>query len=136
MRKLNKIFLILVITFLLTNIFNEVYAIPHTVIPETDTGAGKDSTIMKINPDDYEPTGPTRMEANTLTSKVGRVLGFIRNLSVAVSVIVLMVIGVKYMLGSVEEKANYKASMMPYIIGCIMAVSGSVLVSFIYNVIH
>ena len=62
-------------------------------------------------------------------------LGAIRNISAVVSVIVLMVIGFKYILGSVEEKANYKQTMMPYIIGCVMAVAGTTLVTFIYNAV-
>ena len=36
------------------------------------------------------------------------------------SVTVLIVLGIKYMLGSVEERAEYKKSMMPYLIGAIM----------------
>ena len=67
---------------------------------------------------------------------IGVVLGAIRNISVVVAVITLMIIGFKYILGSVEEKANYKATMMPYIIGCILAVSGTTLVSFIYNSVN
>ena len=47
-----------------------------------------------------------------------------------------MVIGVKYILGSVEEKASYKETMVPYIIGCILATSGIVIVSYIYNAFH
>ena len=61
------------------------------------------------------------------------ILGAIRNISIVVSVITLMIIGLKYIIGSAEEKANYKETMIPYIIGCILAVSGTTLVSFIYN---
>lgn len=89
-----------------------------------------------INPDDYKPSDPTKDDAVEVVAKIGIVLGFIRNMSAIVSVIVLMIIGFKYMIGSVEQKANYKATMMPYIIGCIMAVSGTTIVSFIYNIVH
>ena len=76
-----------------------------------------------INPNDYQP-------------KASIILGAIRNISVVVSVIILMVIGFKYIIGSVEQKANYKQTMVPYIIGCIMAVAGTTIVSFIYNAVH
>jgi len=36
-----------------------------------------------------------------------------------VSVIVGLVIGIRYMMGSVEAKAKYKELLLPYIIGCI-----------------
>lgn len=117
MRKTKKIFLILIVIFLLVNIFNEAFA--------------------TINPDTYDPKDTvTSADTNLLYGKVGIVLGAIRNISTVVSVIVLMIIGFKYIIGSVEEKANYKQTMIPYIIGCIMAVAGTTIVSFIYNSVH
>ena len=67
--------------------------------------------------------------------KAGIILGWLRNMSVIVSVIVIMVIGVKYILGSIEEKAKYKETLIPIIIGIIMAISGTTLITFIYNTI-
>lgn len=31
-----------------------------------------------------------------------------------------MIIGIKYMTGSLEEKANYKKTMVPYLVGCVI----------------
>ena len=36
----------------------------------------------------------------------------------AVAVITGIIIGIKYMFGSIEEKANYKELLIPYIVGC------------------
>lgn len=116
MRKTNKIFLILIITFLLINIFSQVFA--------------------TINPNQYKPSDITEADTKLAFDKVGIILGAVRNISVVVSVIVLMVIGLRYMFGSVEEKADYKKTMMPYIIGCVLAVSGTTIVTFIYNSMH
>ena len=117
MHKTKKIFLILIVTFLLVNIFNEVFA--------------------KIDPDKYDPKDTiTSDDTELIYDKAGVILGAIRNISVVTSVIVLMVIGLKYIIGSAEEKANYKQTIVPYIIGCIMAVSGTTLVDFIYNMVH
>lgn len=111
-----KIFLILIITFLLVSIFSEVFA--------------------DINPEAYKPDGITTDDAVEVVEKVGKVLGAIRNITVVVSVIILMIIGVKYIIGSVEEKANYKATLIPYIIGIIFAVSGTTIVDAIYKALH
>ena len=89
-----------------------------------------------INPDQYQPTDPSESDAKPVFEKTGKILGAIRNFSAVASVIILMIIGLKYILGSAEEKANYKATMIPYIIGCIMAVGGTSLVSAIYNAVH
>lgn len=42
----------------------------------------------------------------------------------AVALIVGIVIGVKYMTGSIEEKADYKQMLLPYVIGCIVVFGG------------
>lgn len=102
----------------------------------TKTSTSSGSSTTTIDPSDYKPDEITNTEAEVIFNKTGVILGAIRNISVVTSVIVLMVIGVKYMLGSVEEKANYKETMLPYIIGCILATSGIVIVSYIYNALH
>ena len=59
-------------------------------------------------------------------------LGFLDTVTDAVRLIgtfiavgALMLIGIKYVMGSLEEKANYKKSMMPYIIGCFILFGAS-----------
>ena len=42
----------------------------------------------------------------------------------AVTVIIGVVLGIKYMVGSVDEKAEYKKMLLPYLAGCI-AIYGS-----------
>ena len=50
------------------------------------------------------------------------------------SVVVLVLIGIKYMFGSVEEKADYKKTLLPYVIGAIFVFSSTVIAQIIYNV--
>ena len=50
------------------------------------------------------------------------------------SVIVLVIIGIKYMLGSTEEKAEYKKTLFPYVIGGFLVFGASVIASAIYNI--
>ena len=54
-------------------------------------------------------------------SKVGnKVATIIRNVGIVISVIILMILGIKYMMGSAEEKAEYKKTMIPYVVGAIV----------------
>ena len=69
-----------------------------------------------------------------LENKAEKILGFIQGIGTVVSVIVLMAIGIKYMFSSVEEKAEYKKTMMPYIIGAILVFSGSYIPQIIYQI--
>ena len=68
---------------------------------------------------------PTAVNTGNLESTAGKVMGFIRNIAVIASVIILMVLGVKFMLGSVEEKAEYKKSFMPLIVGIVLVVAAT-----------
>lgn len=68
-----------------------------------------------------------------LVSKANNIMGLIRNIAIIASVIILMVLGVKYMLGSVEEKAEYKKSFIPLIVGIILVVAATSIASFIFS---
>ena len=114
-KKTKKIIIAISISIFLISILTKVYA--------------------DIEPSDYKPGVITTEEVTSLKDKVGIILGAVRNFSVVVAVISLMVIGLKFIFGSLEEKANYKASLMPYVIGCVVTVAGTTLVSFIYNAI-
>ncbi|MCI8412447.1 MAG: TrbC/VirB2 family protein [Clostridia bacterium] len=50
------------------------------------------------------------------------------------SVAMLIVLGIKYMLGSVEEKAEYKKTLLPYVIGASIVFAASTIASIIYNI--
>ena len=85
-----------------------------------------------INPDDYDPgdlTGGDKM------LNIGNtIIGIVQLLGSGVSIIVLIVIGIQYMLGSIEERAEYKEKMMPYIIGAIMLFGITNILAFISNI--
>lgn len=89
-----------------------------------------------LDPDEYNPlkTDLPTSDSKIIREKASIILGWLRNISAIVSVIAIMVVGLKYIIGSVEEKAKYKETLIPIVIGCIMVTSGATLVSFIYNV--
>ena len=64
-----------------------------------------------------------------------KILGLIQVIGTFISVGALMLIGIRYMLGSTEERASYKKSMMPYIIGAIVLFGAVNIVSMIYNAV-
>jgi trbC/VIRB2 family len=69
-----------------------------------------------------------------LKQKTGNVLGIVQVIGSVVSVIILMAIGIKYMLGSVEEKAEYKKTLMPYLIGAALVFSGTTIPQILYQI--
>lgn len=81
------------------------------------------------------PSGltPTYGDSSDFATRAGKIMGMIRNVAVVASVIVIMILGVKYILGSVEEKAEYKKSFMPLIVGIILVVAATSIATFIFN---
>lgn len=71
-----------------------------------------------VDPDDYKP--PEISDGGKLATIGNKIIGGIQYLGSIVSVIVLIIIGIKYIVGSTEEKAEYKESMIPYIIGAVL----------------
>lgn len=63
----------------------------------------------------------------------GKLMGIIQVVGVVIAVLVLMVLGVKYMMGSAEEKAEYKKTMIPYIVGAILIFAAATIANAIYN---
>ncbi len=88
-----------------------------------------------INPDDYEPGGLTASDYIKPFKFASTILNAITIVGVVISVIMVMVLGIKYMLGSVEEKAEYKKTMIPMLVGAILLFCSSTLVSIIYGLV-
>ena len=126
-------FVVICFIFIILNIFITIETFALERSDWVDFKPELQAENKDLNPDDYNPGTLTQKDTEVAFAKTGIILGAIKNFSIVASVIVLMIIGLKNIFGSVEEKANYKATMLPYIIGCIMAATGTTLVSFIYN---
>lgn len=113
MKKTMKILTVLLLAIVLITFTTNVFAASTEINPSTLTPTYGDSTAM--------------------TNKAGQIMGLIRNVAIIASVIIIMVLGVKFMLGSVEEKAEYKKSFMPLIVGIVLVVSATTIASFIFN---
>ena len=57
----------------------------------------------------------------------------VRTIGESVAVVMMLIIGIKYVLGSVEEKAEYKQTMWPYILGAVLIFAGAALTDIIYK---
>lgn len=68
---------------------------------------------------------------NSIGQNVISVLGIVGSIA---SVVFMVALGIKYLLGSVEEKAEYKKTMLPYFIGAFLVFAASTISSIIFNV--
>lgn len=119
MIKYKKIFLILLLIILTTITLNN-----NIVVAET------------IDPEEYDPGSIGRGDADRVVNIAGKILGAVRNCGIIISVIVIAIIGLKYMFCSLEEKANYKENMIPYVVGCFILMMATTIPSLVYDILN
>lgn len=83
---------------------------------------------------DLTKYGTVQNDSPTFEKKVGVIIGVIQTLGSAISLIALIVLGIRYMMGSVEEKAEYKKTLLPYALGALMVFGISNLLSIVYDI--
>lgn len=88
-------------------------------IPTDNTSDTISSTTKDVTDDTnwYKPTDIDNSSANKIETKTGKILTAISNIGIVASILIIAIIGIKYMIGSVEEKAEYKQDLIPYLVG-------------------
>ena len=89
------------------------------------------NTVQAFSINDLKGTDDDAPEIRTVGNKVIQVVSVVGSI---LSVIVIIVLGIKYMIGSVEEKAEYKRTLLPYLIGACFIFAASSIAGIIYNV--
>lgn len=112
--KINMIFRIVFITLVLGIIFSIGY-----------------SSEATFNPGKYYPGTVSKPEAEAVFTIGEKAFGVLKNLATVIAVVTIGIIGLRYMFGSVDQKAEYKSTMMPWFIGAIMVVMITTIIDII-----
>lgn len=95
------------------------------------------SKATVINPDKYKPTEVKGSDLGTTgESKVQSLIGLITIIGILVSIASIIILGIKYMVGSIEERAEYKKTMLPMVIGMIFLFGTSTIISIINSIVN
>lgn len=79
------------------------------------------NNVFAIETSFYNPgSSNIAFGSDKLKDMANIIIGAIQIIGTVLSVVVLAILGIKYMLGSVEQRAEYKKSLKPYLIGAIM----------------
>ena len=74
-------------------------------------------------------------EGATDVAKIGgQIADIITTVGIVVAVIIILILGIKYMMGSASEKAEYKKTMIPYVVGAALILGGSAIVKIIFSI--
>ena len=121
MKKLKIFFAIVLILMLIISITNITYASEWLSDP-------------RENPDSFSPGSGGAAGATKVQDIGNRIIGIFQLIGTLASVIVLIVIGIKYMAGSIEERAEYKKTMMPYVIGALLVFGITNILGIVSNI--
>lgn len=114
MKKLSKVLSIVVIALMLSVVASNLVLASNLIDPGTikgKPGAG----------------------AASVTDLGQQIVGIIQVVGSIAAVAVLIVLGIKYMMGSTEEKAEYKKTLIPYLVGAVLIFAASNIASIVYK---
>ena len=90
------------------------------------------TNVFAITPADVK-AGDNVPGSNTIQNVGNQIVGILQTAGIVLSVVILIILGIKYMMGSAEEKAEYKKSFIPYIVGAALIFAASVFANAIYG---
>ena len=77
--------------------------------------------------------GGNNVNGTAIQNIGGNIVTIVQVVGIVIAIVILLVIGIKYMIGSAEEKAEYKKTMIPYIVGAVLIFAGTSIVRVIYS---
>ncbi len=73
------------------------------------------------------------VDTSSISKTAGKIISMIRNIAIIAGVLIIVILGFKYMMGSVEEKADYKKSFIPLIVGIVIIMGATSIAAFLFN---
>ena len=93
------------------------------------------TTVFAVDPNGIisNMNNVNNVDTNSISTIGGQIANILSTIGIIVGVIVLLVLGIKYMMGSAEEKAEYKKTFIPYLIGAILLFGASAFATQLYD---
>lgn len=120
MNKTMKIVSILLMIMMLTFTLSTVVMASNPVDDVINTMDGEKDTV----------------DASGVSKIGGQIAGILTTVGIVVAVIVLLILGIKYMMGSASEKAEYKKTMIPYLVGAVLVLGASSIVKIVFSTLN
>ena len=88
------------------------------------------SVFAALSPADVSGADDTSSSFNSIG---GKIIGGLKAVGSIAAIAILVVLGLKYMMGSTEEKAEYKKTMIPYVVGAVFIFAAANIASMVYE---
>ena len=83
------------------------------------------------DPNKYNPRNSNDEVPTEFTNVIGTITSIIQVVGIIISLIMIGLLGIKYMTGTVAERVDYKKTMIPYIAGVILITCVSTIIKLI-----
>ncbi len=83
------------------------------------------------NPNIWSPASPAGEDE--LSKRAGKILGIINVVGIVASVLCITALGIKYMVGSIEEKVDIKKGLVGYVVGIALLALCTTIPNIIYR---
>ena len=94
------------------------------------------STTFAVSVEKYKLSGEPSLPADGILIKtIGRIMGAITTIGIIVSIVAVIILGMRYMAASLEERAQYKKTIIPILIGMFILFTLATIISVIYNLV-
>lgn len=119
MKKAYKLISVLTIILMLALICTNVFAVKPSV---------------SVNGIESAASSATTTDADKAMNTIGgTIVKYVTNAAIVISVVMIAILGIKYMMGSAEEKAEYKKSFVPLLVGAILVFGAATIARVIVN---
>lgn len=94
---------------------------------QTTQRTGMEGVIQNI------AAGDSTVSTGKIQEMGASIVTIMQTVGIVVAVVILLILGIKYMMGSAEEKAEYKKTMIPYVVGAILIFASTTIVNIVYQ---
>lgn len=115
MKKLTKILTVVLLVAIIVMSVSNVFA-AGSIINEIETSASN-----------------ANVNTSSISQMVGKIIAYLRNAAVIIGVVIIIILGIKYMTGSLEQKAEYQKSFVPLIVGIVIVMAATSIASFLFG---
>lgn len=122
MKKIKIMLIALMIFFSIITIVDPYYAWGKITKEERDGGHATDEIIEEGK--NFIDTGKVKADDKIKQDNLQKMSNTLYNIllvtGILIALIVGMILGIKFIMGGIEEKAEIKTMIIPYIVGCVV----------------
>lgn len=135
MKKLKVATILLTLVLIIISALNPIYA-ANTIQKTTGHTAGEIITEAGKFIEKGEANADSKISKGELTGLSDTVYKILLVTGIIIAIVVGLILGIKFIMGSIEEKAQIKEMLIPYIVGCVVIFGAFTIWEIVVNLLQ